>query len=168
MLENLEQRLHVLDETARARRVSTWSSSSSIPSSNGTAAYYSPPQSMQQGPTMYQQSAPTMAPPQASYGDPQQTSPQMFQHQPSMLPRQQYPVQPGPSYGQMGPPQYRQLQQPSQTVFNSSYRQSSLPTAPGQQFAAWGGYGVSAGSSNLDEENAVPPNSNSWQHHSKT
>ena len=129
-------------------------------------AYYSPPQTLSQGPTMYQQQPPQMPPKQSSYGEtagPQQTSPSMFQQQPSMQPRQQYPVQQGPSYPQMQP-HYQQPSQAQPVPFsNPTYHQPSVSVAPGQQFASWGGYGASAGGPDtLDEENAVPPNYNAW------
>lgn len=168
MLDNLEQRLHVIDETNHARRASMWASVGSVPSSNGATAYYSPPQSMSQGPTMYQQRPPSMPPKQPSFGEsgvPQQISPPLYyQTQPPMQSEQQYPAQPGLAYGQMHP-QYQQGLPPVQPLDagNSSYRAPSLPTAPGQQFAAWSGYGFSSGPDTLDEENAVPPNSFSRQ-----
>lgn len=167
MLENLEQRLHVLDETAQARRASMWGSNGSVTSSNGTTAYYSPPQGVLQGLPMYQQATPQMPPKQHSYGDApiaQQASPPLFHQHPPMQPGQQYTVQPGPAYGQ---PQghFHQPQFPAQPISfgDPSYRPPSFTHAPGQQFAAWGGYGVSSGPDTLDEENAVPPNSQSWQ-----
>lgn len=172
MLDNLEQRLHVLEQTNQARRVSVWGSNGSISSSNGTVtSYYSPPQHVAHGHMTYQQPAPQMPSKQLSYGEPgmpQQSSPPLYQQQPPMQPRQQYPVLQGPSYVQTQP-QYQQHPQAGQhiTSDNPTYRQPSVPTAPGQQFAAWGGYASSSGPDTLDQENAVAPNSNTW-HHFKT
>lgn len=169
MLDNLQQRLHVLDETERARRASVWGSHGSASSSNGTAAYYSPPQSMSQGTAMYQPTAPQMPPLQQSYTDvgvSQQTNPSMYQQQqPPMQPQQQYFAPQAPPYAQMQQ-QYDRFQQPEQPVVfgNPLYRAPSHQTAPGSQFAAWSGYGgASSGPDTLDDENAVPPNSFSRQ-----
>ena len=151
-----------------------YGSAGSLPSSNGSISYTSPSSSMSHVPTMYhqQQSSPPMQQAQATaYGAPptgQQMSPQAVPPQPNMYPQQQQHPQHGHSYGQMPPPQhYHQPQPQQQFSFNEPVYQTNRPARPSQQFAAWGGYGGTTVQDTLDEENAVPPNSNPWDIASK-
>lgn len=164
MLENLNQRLQVLNESEQqARRVSAWAGSFS--SSNGSTAYHSsPPQNTSQSHAVYQQTAPPRPSVQQGYSDPgqsQQTNAAMYQQPPLVQPHQQYFATQAPQYAQMQQ-QYDRFQQPA--YGNPLFSAPAYQTAPGTQFAAWTGYGaVSSGPDTLDDENAVPPNSFSRQ-----
>ena len=152
------------------RRQSMWYGSvGSLPSSNGSIAYTSPSSSMSHVPAMYQQQHSSPPPMQQApaYGGPppgQQVSPQPIPPQPHMYQHQQQHPH-GHAYGQVPPPQnygHPQPQHPQQYNFNEPLYQTSRASRPSQQFASWGGYGGPAVQNTLDEENAVPPNSNPW------
>ena len=139
------------------------SSTGSVHSSNGGSFGYPSPQSLPPGPEAYRRPSHT-AHHMTSYGEPRQMnhpSPPQYFHQQEPLMEQ--PTQP-----------YQQLfSQPSGQQFGFGAQSSSQqqqhqqryppqPAAPSRQFAAWGGYsGFSAGDNTLDEEEAVPPESNS-------
>ena len=181
MLDDLSHRLRELDIMAGVRRPSMWQHTSSTgslgsihssqyqspphDSAQGQPVYSSPHNSAQgrplyqsphnsaQGPQFYQQTAPAVQPMQShtGYNEPlAHVSPPAHQHRPSIA----------GLYGQPGayPPS---LQQPS-----AAPRQQLPPQfpAPSQQFASWGGYSRASMPDTLDEENAVPPNSNPWDY----
>ena len=143
-------------------------------SAQGRPLYQSPHNSAQ-GPQFYQQTAPAVQPMQShtGYNEPlAHVSPPPHQHRPSIAglygqpgaypPSLQQPQFVHPAQSQ--PPQFNQ-----QFSFNdpSAAPRQQLPpqfSAPSQQFASWGGYSRASMPDTLDEENAVPPNSNPWDY----
>lgn len=163
MLEILNQRLRELEGPRRPSMFQHTSSSGSVHSSNGGSIGYQSPQSLPPGPAAYRQPSVT-AFNMTSYGEhgrAPQASPQ-YHYQEKPFP--QPPVQPYVAH-----PQANYFQQASGQPFGfggqatmQQYQYPVQSTAPGPQFANWTGYGGPSVPDTLDEENAVPPNSNPW------
>ena len=165
MLEILNKRLRDMGEGPR--RPSMWShhnSTDSVQSSNGGSFGYPSPQSLPSGPPTYHRPS-VSSHHMSSYGESGQghhpTSPPYYHQQDPLL---EQPMQP-----------YQQLfQQPSGQHYNfngqasaQQHRYPPQPAAPSQQFAAWGGYSGLSAQDILDEETAVPPDSNLWNAESR-
>lgn len=167
MLDELNIRLREMDGT---RRQSVWQHQGSSGSVGSSQSYQTPP-SMPTPPGMLHQ--PVMpvqqTPPGLPHAHPvQQVSPPQFYQQPT-----------GPtSYGMTSfaaeQPSYSQQRQIQQPIYNFNQMPTQPQNAPftihqgnaprpSQQFANWTGYGAVGGQPDmLDEENAVPPDSNPW------
>lgn len=172
MLDELNIRLRDLDGT---RRQSVWHPGST--GSIGNTQSYQTPPSMQTSPGMptppgmHQQ--PTMPVQQTPHGlshthPVQHVSPPEYHQQPI-----------GPASYNMASFAAGHATYPQQPQFQqSAYNFNQMPTPPqnapfavhqgnahrpSQQFANWGGYGGVGGQPDtLDEENAVPPDTNPW------
>ena len=160
MLEQLHVRLRNSEDYTDMRRPSMWhasTSASSVHSSGDGSLGYHSPQSLPPGPAAYRQPSIT-AHSMTSYGDSgssarAQTPP--YHHQQTAF--QANPVQPW----EPTPPVSQYFEQSSGQQF--SFGQQTLPhTHPSLQFASWGGYGGPSMPDTLDEENAVPPNTDPW------
>lgn len=167
MLDELNIRLRDMDGT---RRQSVWHQGST--GSIGSVQSYQTPPSMATPPGISQQ--PVM--------QVQQTSPHAHAVQHVSPPQfHQQPIGPA-SYGMAsfaaGQPAYGQQPQHQTQFQQPAYNFNQMPTPPqnapftvhqgnahrpSQQFANWTGYGGVGGQPDmLDEENAVPPDSNPW------
>ncbi|KAI7363777.1 hypothetical protein KC354_g6234 [Hortaea werneckii] len=164
MLETLHLRLREFDGISAARRPSMWhasSSASSVTSSSAASQAYRSPQSLTSSSAAYRQPSIT-AHHMASFGDsgpaPQVTPPLYYHQQTSS---QQPPMQPWETQTSFFEPSGSQSFSFGQPV--SQPGRSSAHGNPNLQFANWTGYGgASSVPGTLDEENAVPPNAQSW------
>ena len=171
LLDELNQRLGELDEMNGNRRPSMWQqqgSTGSIPSSNGSISYHSPPQGVAHPSAMYQPPPPPPQMPQIpsfnEAGLAQRISPPQFHQQPNLYPQQQYQVpqniqfsQPHQQYQHPQPQSYQQF-----NVNDPAFANPAFSQRPSQQFATWTGYGGVSVHDKPDDENAVPPKSNPW------
>ena len=172
MLEELTGRLRELEIMAGVRRPSMWQHAGSTGSigSNGSGPHYASPHNSAQGQSLY-----SSPPPQAMQASP---PPPGSGYQASTPPVQQYPVQyhqPQPYFPQqapaypgayMQPPAHAHPQHRPSFSFNdpaAAFPGQAVNTNPHAQFGAWGGYGGPAVPDTLDDENAVPPNTNAWE-----
>ncbi|KAI7390472.1 hypothetical protein KC336_g16942 [Hortaea werneckii] len=164
MLETLHLRLREFDGIAAARRPSMWhasSSASSVTSSSAASQAYRSPQSLNSGSAVYRQPS-IAAHHMASFGDsgpaPQVTPPLYYHQQTSS---QQPPMQSWETQTSFFEPSGGQSFSFGQPA--SQPGRSSAHGNPNLQFANWTGYGgASSVPDILDEENAVPPNAQSW------
>ncbi|KAI7110670.1 hypothetical protein KC352_g36175 [Hortaea werneckii] len=164
MLETLHLRLREFDGIVAARRPSMWhasSSASSVTSSSAASQAYRSPQSLTSSSAVHRQPSIT-AHHMASFGDSgpaPQVTPPLYYHQ--QAPSQQPPMQPWETQTSFFEPSGGQAFSFGQPV--SQPGRSSAHGNPNLQFANWGGYGgASSVPDTLDEENAVPPNAQSW------
>ncbi len=145
------------------RKQSMWAGSiGSIPSSNGSISYSSPPQLVTQTSDGYQQTPPRTQQ-HLSFGESdvgRHISPPLYHQQPTSYPEQ--PIQLTQSVSFTQPIQQPYMQPQSFTFSEPVYNQPAFSTAPNHQFASWAGYGGPMVQDTLDEENAVPPKSNPW------
>lgn len=164
MLETLHLRLREFDGISAARRPSMWhasSSASSVTSSSTASQAYRSPQSLTSSSAVYRQPSIT-AHHMANFGDsgpaPQVTPPLYYHQQTSS---QQPPMQPWEIQTSFFEPSGGQAFSFGQPM--SQPGRSSAHGNPNLQFANWSGYGgASSIPDTLDEESAVPPNSQSW------
>ena len=177
MLSTLNQRLRDMDDNQRHmwRPYGPMGSVSSSNGSIGSISYHSPPNSLSVPPMMYQTTPPPMRQ-TPSFGENSapryQPSPGLFQQQSHMHTQQQQYQQHQPAHHQAittssnyaaVPPQHYQPQPHQNFNLNEApYHNASFVPPPSQQFAAWTGYGGPTVASKLDEDNAVPPNTNPW------
>ncbi|RMY11521.1 hypothetical protein D0867_08053 [Hortaea werneckii] len=164
MLETLHLRLREFDGISFARRPSMWhasSSASSVTSSSAASQAYRSPQSLTSSSAVYRQPSIT-AHHMANFGDSgpaPQVTPPLYYHQ--QTPSQQPPIQPWETQTSFFEPSGGQPFSFGQPV--SQPGRSSAHGNPNLQFANWSGYGgTSSVPDTLDEESAVPPNSQSW------
>ncbi|KXS99650.1 hypothetical protein AC578_9916 [Pseudocercospora eumusae] len=172
MLDDLNSRLRELDGSGRRQSMWHHGSSGSIGSSHAGSMSYGSPQSMPAGPWPYAQLSPPVqqTPGLAHAQMAHQVSPppQFYQPQvghqvsPPLVQGHPQPVQPAHQQFQQGAYNFNQdLTPPGQ--HQQSYFTQPTQTHPTAQFANWGGYSGAGGNpSTLDEENAVPPQSNPW------
>ena len=183
MLDDLNQRLRELDNLNGARKQSMWQQGSigSLPSSNGSLSYGSPPQQILQASNNYhhppqlqqsqsfgengqtsniRQSSPPLVRQTQSFGEsglPPQASPSQYPQQPNMYWQQQHAI-PGYVF-----PQQQSQQPPPFNFSDHTTRQPAPSVVQNHFFSGWGGYDGPVVENRLDEENAVPPKTYQWE-----
>ena len=151
MVDELNRRLSEMDAMSNMQEASIWTQASigSVPSSNGSSPYHSPPM-YQQGPVTpnmtHIQTVPNLSPP-------------------SFPPTAVYSSMSAMPSGQTQP----QFQQPvynfhHETSPSQSSSHSYANAPPDQQFAHWHGYTEHEGMSDAFDDDTIPPESDLWNY----
>lgn len=177
MLATLNQRLWNLDEIAGNSKPATWhhndSTAESVVSSNNSTGSYQP-SPMPYHPLPFPHSTMPGSIGFGEIGRVPQVSPQQFPQQPYQYSQANiYQPPAAPAVQQVSSYQPQLPQMSSQPQLPQMSTQPQLPpqmstqsfmsnAPPSQQFANWSGYAGHAQPGSLDDEDAVPPESNPW------